>query len=66
MFTGVNIREKYTVTYIIKLNENEQFISVDFTSDDSWDTGIFEIYFYENINPVFPEGFDKDDFVESE
>jgi len=66
VFTGVNIREKDTVTYIIKLNENEQFISVEFTNDDSWDTGIFETFFYENINPVFPEGFDKDDFIESE
>ena len=66
VFTGVNIREKDTVTYIVKLNENEQFISVEFTSDDSWDTGIFETFFYENINPVFPEGFDKDNFIESE
>ena len=66
VFTGVNIQERNTVTYVIKLNENEQFISVEFTNDDAWDTGIFETYFYENINPIFPEGFDKDDFIESE
>ena len=66
VFTGVNIRERDTVTYIIKLNENEQFISVELTNDDSWDTGLFETFFYENINPIFPEGFDKDDFIESE
>jgi len=66
VFTGVKIQEKDTITYIVKLNENEQFISVELTVDDSWDTGIFETFFYENINPVFPEGFDKDDFIESE
>jgi len=66
VFTGVNIRDRDIVTYVIKLNENEQFISVEFTNDDIWDTGIFETFFYENINPTFPEGFDKDDFIESE
>jgi len=66
VFTGVNIREKDTIILVIKLNENEQFISVEFTSDDSWDIGVFETFFYKNINPIFPEGFDKDDFIESE
>ena len=66
VFTGVNIREKDTVTFIIKLNENEQFISTEYTSDYSRDTGVFETFFYENINPKFPEGFDKDDFIEAE
>ena len=27
---------------------------------------VFKTFFYENINPKFPEGFDKDDFIESE
>jgi len=63
VFTGVNIREKDTITFIIKLNENEQFISTEYTSDYSWDTGVFETFFYENINPIFPKGFDKDDFI---
>ena len=66
VFTGVKIRENDTETYVIKLNENEQFISVEFPNDDSWDIGVFETYFYENINPTFPEGFNKDDFIESE
>ena len=65
VFTGVNIRERDTLILIIKLNENEQFVSEEYTNDSAWDTGIFHTFFYENINPVFPEGFDKDDFIES-
>jgi len=41
-------------------------ISVEFTDDSPWDTGIFFTFSYENINPEFPESFDKDDFIESE
>jgi len=66
VFTGVNIRERDTLILIIKLNENEQFVSEEYTNDSAWDTGIFHTFFYENINPVFPEGFDKDDFIETE
>jgi len=66
VFTGVNIREMDTEIHIINLNENEQFISVELTIDDCWNIGVFETYFYEDINPIFPEGFEKDDFIESE
>jgi hypothetical protein len=66
VFTGVNIRERDTLILIVKLNENEQFVSEEYTNDSASDTGIFHTFFYENINPVFPEGFDKDDFIESE
>ena len=66
VFSGVTIQETHTLTCIIKLNENEQFISVDYTNDGTSDTGIFATFFYENINPIFPEGFAKDDFIESE
>jgi hypothetical protein len=66
VFIGVEKRERETVTYIIELNEKEQFISMEFTGDDPWDIGVFTTFSYENINPIFPKGFDKDDFIESE
>ena len=66
VFIGVEKRERDTVTYIIKLNEKEQLISVELTDDTSWNTGIFSTFSYGSINPIFPESFDKDDFIESE
>ena len=66
VFIGVEEREGYTVIYKIELNEKEQLISVALSGDKSANTGIFNTFFYENINPIFPESFDKDDFIESE
>ena len=66
VFTGVEEQERLTLFYRVKLNENEQLISVEYTSDDFRNTGVFTTFFYKNTNPIFPEGFDKDDFIESE
>ena len=66
VFIGVEKRERDTVTYIVKLNEKEQLISLELTSDASMNAGIFTTFSYESINPIFPECFDKDDFIESE
>ena len=66
VFTGVEKQEGRTVIYTIELNEKEQLISVVLTDDTPLDLGIFTTFSYENINPIFPEGFNKDDFIESE
>ena len=66
VFFGVEKQEQRTVTYTIELNEKEQLISVELTDDTPWDLGIFSTFSYENINPIFPEGFNKDDFIELE
>ena len=66
VFTGVEKRERGSIFCTVKLNENEQLISVEHTNDTSINTGGFIKFSYESINPKFPESFDKDDFVVSE
>jgi hypothetical protein len=66
VFIGVQKHERGAETCIIELNEKEQFVSEAYTDDSPWDTGIFFTFSYENINPIFPAGFDQDDFIESE
>ena len=61
VFTGVS-QEK---TCIVKLNKNEQLISVTRLFDMSY-WSMFTTFSYENINPIFPQGFNKDDFIETE
>ena len=63
LFTGIEKREKVNIICTVKLNENEQLISVEHTNDMYVNTGIFIKFSYESINPKFPESFDKDDFI---
>ena len=45
--------------------KKEQLISVDILSDMSY-YQTFITFSYENINPIFPKVFNKDDFFETE